>query len=193
MGRLAVLACLLLAAALPAEVAVAHDSVPADQLDAQNLRNVLLGRVTVWSNGGPVVLVRSREDDRALDAIAGRDLNRLLRGWKRLAFSGNGRMPTVEVDRAARKDWSVVRERVNQHGMRNSNTMAIAPTATISNITGVFQSIEPAYKHLFAKSNLSGEFTWVNTYLVDDLKRLGIWDEEIVDDLKYFDGSKKSI
>jgi len=104
MGRLAVLACLLLAAALPAEVAVAHDSVPADQIDAQNLRNVLLGRVTVWSNGVPVVLVLSREDDRAVDAIAGRDLNRLLRGWKRLAFSGNGRMPTVEDDRAASID-----------------------------------------------------------------------------------------
>ena len=99
----------------------------------------------------------------------------------------------VEVDRAARKDWSVVRDRVKEHGVRNSNTMAIAPTATISNINGVFQSIEPAYKHLFAKSNLSGEFTWVNTYLVEDLKALDLWDEEMIDDLKYFDGSLSEI
>ncbi len=73
--------------------------------------------------------------------------------------------------------------------MRNSNTMAIAPTATISNITGVTQSIEPMYKHLFVKSNLSGEFTIPNIYLVDKLKKLGLWDEEMLDDLKYFDGS----
>ena len=94
----------------------------------------------------------------------------------------------TEVDRSSRMDWDVVRDSIREHGMRNSNTMAIAPTATISNITGVTQSIEPMYKHLFAKSNLSGEFTWVNKYLVEDLKKLGIWDEEMIDDLKYFDG-----
>jgi ribonucleoside-diphosphate reductase alpha chain len=95
----------------------------------------------------------------------------------------------VQVDTEARLDWAKVRAAVKKHGMRNSNTMAIAPTATISNITGVTQSIEPAYKHLYVKSNLSGEFMVHNTYLVDDLKRLGMWDEEMVDDLKYFDGS----
>ena len=86
-------------------------------------------------------------------------------------------------------DWEVVRQAIKTHGMRNSNTMAIAPTATIANITGITQSIEPTYKHLFAKSNLSGEFIVVNTYLVDKLKELNLWDEEMVDDLKYFDGS----
>lgn len=95
----------------------------------------------------------------------------------------------VEINTAARMDWSKVREAVKTHGMRNSNTMAIAPTATISNITGVTQSIEPAYKHLFTKSNLSGEFMVHNTYLVDELKALGMWDAEMIDDLKYFDGS----
>ncbi|MFA6240544.1 MAG: ribonucleoside-diphosphate reductase subunit alpha [Candidatus Hydrogenedentales bacterium] len=95
----------------------------------------------------------------------------------------------VDVDRTARMDWFVVREALGEFGMRNSNTMAIAPTATISNITGVTQSIEPAYKHLFAKSNLSGEFTNINTHLVSDLKALGLWDAEMVEDLKYFDGS----
>ncbi|GMW03843.1 MAG: ribonucleoside-diphosphate reductase subunit alpha [Candidatus Hydrogenedentota bacterium] len=99
----------------------------------------------------------------------------------------------VDVDRSSTMDWNATRELVKLYGMRNSNTMAIAPTATISNITGVFQSIEPAYKHLFAKSNLSGEFTWVNTYLVEDLKARGLWDEEMIDDLKYFDGAISEI
>ncbi len=95
----------------------------------------------------------------------------------------------VELDTTSRLDWSVVRESVKKHGMRNCNTMAIAPTATISNITGVTQSIEPMYKHLFVKSNLSGEFTVLNNYLVDKLKELDLWDHEMLDDLKYFDGS----
>lgn len=95
----------------------------------------------------------------------------------------------LDVDSSTKLDWSVVRKSVKSYGVRNSNTMAIAPTATISNITGVTQSIEPSYKHLFAKSNLSGEFTVCNTFLVDDLRQLGLWDEEMIDDLKYFDGS----
>ena len=95
----------------------------------------------------------------------------------------------VDMDKTAKLNWEKVRESIKKYGMRNSNTMAIAPTATISNITGVTQSIEPTYKHLFAKSNLSGDFIVHNTYLVDELKRRGMWDAEMVDDLKYFDGS----
>src|SRR5690606_31820744 len=90
-------------------------------------------------------------------------------------------------------DWDALRERVRTVGMRNSNTMAIAPTATIANITGVSQSIEPTYQNLYVKSNLSGEFTVVNEYLVNDLKKLGLWDEVMAHDLKYFDGSVQSI
>lgn len=90
-------------------------------------------------------------------------------------------------------DWAAMREKVRIQGMRNSNTMAIAPTATISNICGVAQSIEPTFENLFVKSNLSGEFTVVNPYLVHDLKKLGIWDEVMVNDLKYFDGSVQQI
>jgi ribonucleoside-diphosphate reductase alpha chain len=97
------------------------------------------------------------------------------------------------MDRSAKLDWAPVRAAVRKHGMRNSNTMAIAPTATISNIVGVSQSIEPHYKHLFVKSNLSGEFTVINPYLVEDLKKIGLWDEEMVNDLKYFDGSVQEI
>lgn len=93
------------------------------------------------------------------------------------------------MDHSQRMDWSPVRESIRLYGMRNSNTMAIAPTATISNITGVAQSIEPTYKNLYVKSNLSGEFTIPNSYLVDALKARGLWDAEMLDDLKYFDGS----
>jgi ribonucleoside-diphosphate reductase alpha chain len=90
-------------------------------------------------------------------------------------------------------DWNSLRERVKTVGIRNSNCMAIAPTATIANITGVSQSIEPTYQNLYVKSNLSGEFTVVNEYLVNDLKRLGLWDEVMAHDLKYFDGSVQRI
>jgi ribonucleoside-diphosphate reductase alpha chain len=94
----------------------------------------------------------------------------------------------IDVDRSSRMNWDPVREHIKNHGMRNSNTMAIAPTATIGNIAGVIPSIEPMYKHLFVKSNLSGEFTVTNRYLVEKLKTLGLWDDEMIDDLKYFDG-----
>ena len=95
----------------------------------------------------------------------------------------------VEVDRSATLDWEALRERIRRHGMRNSNCLAIAPTATIANIVGVSASIEPTYQNLYVKSNLSGEFTVVNEYLVDDLKRAGLWDEVMIADLKYFDGN----
>ncbi len=94
----------------------------------------------------------------------------------------------LDVDRSSTLDWDKVRAAVQEHGMRNSNTMAIAPTATISNISGVSQSIEPMYKHLFAKSNLSGEFTTINVYLIEALKKLDLWDAEMLDDLKFYDG-----
>jgi ribonucleoside-diphosphate reductase alpha chain len=99
----------------------------------------------------------------------------------------------VEMDRSSRLDWDGLRTRVVEVGMRNSNVMAIAPTATISNICGVAQSIEPAYQNLFVKSNMSGDFTVVNEHLVRDLKSRGLWDEVMVSDLKYFDGSLGSI
>ena len=99
----------------------------------------------------------------------------------------------LDVNLDTRFDWEDLRTRVKTHGMRNSNVMAIAPTATIANITGVTQSIEPTYQNLFVKSNLSGEFTVVNPHMVHDLKRQGIWDSVMVNDLKYFDGSLQSI
>jgi ribonucleoside-diphosphate reductase alpha chain len=99
----------------------------------------------------------------------------------------------VSLEASSTLDWDALRVHVKRHGMRNSNTMAIAPTATISNICGVSQSIEPAYQNLYVKSNMSGDFTVVNEYLVRDLKAHGLWDEVMVSDLKYFDGSVGSI
>jgi len=99
----------------------------------------------------------------------------------------------LQADFGSTLDWDALRERVKTVGMRNSNTMAIAPTATISNICGVSQSIEPTYQNLFVKSNLSGEFTVINPYLVHDLKSHGLWDDVMVNDLKYFDGSVQPV
>ena len=99
----------------------------------------------------------------------------------------------VEVPRGGKMDWTRVREKIGQQGMRNSNCLAIAPTATISNITATSPCIEPTYKNLFVKSNLSGEFIVLNPFLVRDLKARGLWDQDMIDNLKYFDGELKDI
>jgi ribonucleoside-diphosphate reductase alpha chain len=105
----------------------------------------------------------------------------------------NERGSHVEVDRSQTLDWDVLRSRIQKVGMRNSNCVAIAPTATISNIVGVSASIEPEYQNLYVKSNLSGEFTIVNEQLVNDLKARALWDAVMVSDLKYYDGSLQKI
>ena len=99
----------------------------------------------------------------------------------------------IEVDQSQTLDWDLLRTEIKAYGMRNSNVMAIAPTATISNITGVTQSIEPTYQNLYVKSNLSGEFTVVNPHLVKELKKNKLWDNVMVNDLKYYEGSLKQI
>ncbi len=99
----------------------------------------------------------------------------------------------LSLDRSSKMDWKPVRDAIKKSGLRNSLIMAIAPTATIGNIVGVTASIEPVYKNIFVKSNLSGEFTVINEYLVNDLKKLNLWDKEMIDDLKYFDGSIQEI
>jgi ribonucleoside-diphosphate reductase alpha chain len=99
----------------------------------------------------------------------------------------------IKVDRSETLDWDQLRAKVKKDGMRNSNVMAIAPTATISNITGVTQSIEPTYQNLYVKSNLSGEFTIVNPHLVRKLKAIDLWDDVMINDLKYFEGSLSEI
>jgi ribonucleoside-diphosphate reductase alpha chain len=110
-----------------------------------------------------------------------------------LALLAEQRGGYVECDSSVCLDWEALRRRIGQVGMRNSNCLAIAPTATIANITGVSQSIEPTFQNLYVKSNLSGEFTVANQYMVEDLKRLNAWDEVMIADLKYFDGSLAKI
>ena len=99
----------------------------------------------------------------------------------------------IEVPRGGELDWEPVRAHVREHGMRNSNTMAIAPTATISTISGCFPSIEPIYQNVYVKSNISGEFTVANPYLVSDLKQAGLWDRHLFEELKFHDGSVQAI
>ena len=110
-----------------------------------------------------------------------------------LDMLANARGGYVDVDRSSSLDWDALRKKIAADGMRNSNCVAIAPTATISNIIGVDASIEPCFGNLSVKSNLSGEFTVINGYLVKDLKRLGLWDDVMVMDLKHFDGSLRAI
>lgn len=95
----------------------------------------------------------------------------------------------IDMDRTERLDWAAVREHVKSYGMRNSNTMAVAPTATIANIAGCFPCIEPIYKNMYVKANMGGEFTIINTYLVEDLKKLGLWNKDTIDLIKYYDGN----
>lgn len=100
---------------------------------------------------------------------------------------------TITTPRTSSMDWTPVRNHVKKYGMRNSNVMAIAPTATISNISGCFPCIEPVYKNMYTKTNMSGEFTVINEYLVNDLKNLGLWNQEMLDTIKYYDGSVQQI
>ena len=102
-----------------------------------------------------------------------------------------GKYLDVNLDESLK--WDELRDKIKVNGMRNSNTLAIAPTATISNICGVSQSIEPTYQNLYVKSNLSGEFTVINPYLINDLKSRDLWDEVMIKDLKYFDGQLQPI
>ena len=99
----------------------------------------------------------------------------------------------INVPRGAKMDWTHLREKIAKHGMRNSNVLAIAPTATISNIMGTTPCIEPNYKNLYVKSNLSGDFIVLNRHLVNDLKKEGLWNQEMLDQLKYFDGELTDI
>ena len=110
-----------------------------------------------------------------------------------VALLESERGASTGVDKRSTMDWAPVRESVRNHGMRNSNCMAIAPTATIANIAGCIPSVEPIYKNMYVKSNFSGEFTIINRYLVDDLKAIDLWDEGMMEKLKYHDGSVQNV
>ena len=125
----------------------------------------------------------------AYDSFAGSKWSRGLLPIDTIGLLERERGESVSMDRSVSLDWDTLREAVKATGMRNSNVLAIAPTATISNIVGVSQSIEPTYKNLYVKSNLSGEFIEINEHLVADLEKLRLWDDRMLDDLKYYDGS----
>lgn len=139
--------------------------------------HAILGSATLAAERGAYPSFAGSKWDRGMLPV---DTIRLLR---------DQRGGDVEMDESATLDWNGVREAIRRSGMRNSNCMAIAPTATIANILGVSESIEPAYSNLFAKANLSGDFTVVNEYMVEDLRQAGLWDEQMISDLKYYDGS----
>ena len=144
--------------------ALSHYAIDASSRLAKERGSYASFEGSLWSRGVlPIDSLRRLKDERGADYL--------------------------EVDASATLDWRKLRARVRERGMRNSNVMAIAPTATIANIVGVAQSIEPTYQNLYVKSNLSGEFTVVNPFMVRDLKRLGLWDKVMVNDLKYYDGS----
>ncbi len=136
---------------------------------------------------------RLAEERGAYPSYAGSKWDRGLFPIDTLDLLAAERGQAVEASRTRRLDWAPVYAAVRAHGMRNSNTMAIAPTATISNIAGCYPSIEPIFKNLYVKANISGEFVVVNHYLVDDLKALGLWDQAMLDELKYRDGSVQQI
>ncbi len=144
-------------------------------------RSAILGSSRLAAERGPYDSYRGSKWERGLLPQDTLDLLEAERG-----------LP-VEVERGGDLDWKPVREHVRKHGMRNSNTMAIAPTATISTISGCFPSIEPIYQNVYVKSNISGEFTVANPYLVGDLKQAGLWDREMFEQLKFHDGSVQAI
>jgi len=159
-----------------------HDAVAfADQSMEMISYYAILASTELAKEKGAYATYKGSKWDRGLLPIDTIDLLEKERGVK------------VDTDRTGQMNWTPVREAIKAHGVRNSNIMAIAPTATIANITGVIPSNEPIYKHLFVKSNLSGEFTVTNPYLIDKLKEHNLWDDEMIDDLKYFDGSIREI
>jgi ribonucleoside-diphosphate reductase alpha chain len=123
------------------------------------------------------------------ETFAGSKWDRGILPLDTIALLERERGEAVEVSREARLDWDHVRQMIKKYGMRNSNTMAIAPTASTSNIVGAVPTIEPIYKNIFVESNISGDFTEVNPYLIDDLKKLGMWNDAMLNELKYHDGS----
>ncbi|MEX0848825.1 MAG: ribonucleoside-diphosphate reductase subunit alpha [Candidatus Dependentiae bacterium] len=125
----------------------------------------------------------------AYSSFKGSKWDRGLLPYDTVSLLEKERNVAIEVNRDSKLDWTPVRESIKKHGMRNSNTMAIAPTATISNIANCYPCIEPMYKNLYVKSNMSGEFTVLNQYLVQDLKKTNLWNEHMLDQLKYYDGN----
>ena len=157
-----------------------------DSSEAVDFADRSMEIVSYYAILGSAELARERG---AYQSFVGSKWDRGIMPIDTIALLEAERGEAVGVKREIRLDWNIVRETIKNYGMRNSNTMAIAPTATISNISGCTPTIEPIYKNIYVKSNISGDFTVVNPYLIEDLKRIGLWDEEMLGKLKYQDGS----
>jgi len=161
-----------------------------DQQAAKDIADELMEKVSY-----NVILASSglAKERGAYQSFKGSKWDRNIFPQDTIALLEQERGMEIPISKTGKLDWTPVREHVKQYGMRNSNTMAIAPTATISNISGSVPCIEPIYKNIYVKANMSGEFTVVNQYLVEDLKKLNLWDPEMLDQLKYYDGSVQMI
>ena len=157
---------------------------------AREFTDELMEKIAYHAINASALLAKERG---AYQTFVGSKWDRGILPQDTIALLAQERGISIEVPTHERLDWTIVRENIKAYGMRNSNTMAIAPTATISNISGVFPSFEPIYKNIYVKANMSGEFTVVNKYLISDLKKLGLWDKDMLDELKYFDGSVQMI
>ncbi len=146
--------------------------------------------VSYWAIMGSAMLAKERG---AYQSFKGSKWDRGILPIDTLTLLEEERGQKIDVDRSTTLDWDKVRETIKEYGMRNSNTMAVAPTATISNIAGCVPTIEPIYKNIYAKSNQGGDFVVVNTYLIEDLKKLGLWDETMMKKIKYHDGNISQI
>ncbi len=153
----------------------------ADELQEFISFHAILTSVELAKEYGPYQTFKGSKWDRGILPLDTIDLLEQERGM------------TIDCNRKSRLDWDMVRAQIKEHGMRNSNLMAVAPTATISNIVGCYPCIEPIYKNMYVKSNMCGEFTVMNQYLVKDLKELGLWTQEIREQIKYCDGSIQRI
>lgn len=142
--------------------------------------------ISYYAIKGSMELAKERG---AYETFAGSKWSRGIFPLDTIALLETERGSEIPVSRTSRLDWDVLKAQVKEHGMRNSNTMAIAPTATTANIVGCFPTVEPPYKNLYVKSNRAGEFVVVNTYLVADLKKEGLWTKDIIGKIKFFDGS----
>ncbi|MDR0533321.1 MAG: ribonucleoside-diphosphate reductase subunit alpha [Verrucomicrobiales bacterium] len=170
--------------------ALYQKGIPFDSVEAVDFNDEILEAISFYAYNASSDLAAERGK---YPSFSGSKWDRGLLPLDTLELLEKERNVPLLVDRKSRLDWNGLREKIRKQGMRNSNCLAIAPTATISNIMGCTPCIEPSYKHIHTKSNLSGEFVRTNDYLVKELLKRGLWDEEMLSDLKYFDGSVQAI
>ncbi len=160
--------------------------LPFDSQKALNFSDQLMEQISYHAISASSDLAKERG---AYESFKGSKWDRGIFPLDSLSLLEEERGQNIDVNKITSLDWEGLKSKVKENGMRNSNTMAIAPTATISNIAGCYPCIEPIYKNIYVKANMSGEFTVVNNYLINDLKALNLWSKDMLDKIKYFDGN----